>query len=92
MSNKKILEVSAVVIALLVVAGLIYWQKERSSETQSLIKEEKTAQGINKALEGTTNAAGAVELPTTNPLNAAIPNVNPLEAANPFKGFKNPFD
>jgi len=87
MSNKTTWTIIAVVVVVLILAGIVYW---RLSAPDSEEQSEQAAQNLEQAAEQ-ANQAVQVDIPSVNPLDAALPDVNPLEAANPFRT-KNPFE
>lgn len=90
MNNKNLWTVIGVVAAVLIVAGIWYWQTQKSP-AQSLLEEQENVENLQQGLEQATNPA--IEVPSANPLDKAIPDVNPIEKANPFKNIKtNPFE
>ena len=89
MSNKNLWTIIAVVFVVLVIAGVWYWQSQQPAE-DGLTGEEQNIQNLQRSLEEAT-AAPTVEIPSANPLDAALPDVNPAETANPFRT-RNPFE
>lgn len=87
MSNKNLLAVIGIIIAIAIIVGIIYWSSQRQADTD-VTDEERAVEELSGALEQGTQVG--VDVPVVNPLDEAVPDVNPLEAANPFK-IKNPF-
>ena len=89
MSNKTTWTIIAVVVVVLILAGIVYW---RLSAPDSEEQSQQSLENLNQALEQ-SSAATQVDIPSVNPLDAALPDVNPLEAANPFSNIRtNPFE
>lgn len=88
MSSKTTWMAIAAVILVLLVAGVIYWQAQKSGEEDALTGEQKQLEDLNRALE----AATKIEVPSANPLRQVLPE-NPLEKPNPFSDqYQNPFE
>lgn len=89
MSQKGIWTTIGIIVVVLIVAGVIYWQYQAPKEEETLDDEQSAIQDVQESLDAATKAA--VDIPTVNPLDEAIPDVNPLEKTNPFRT-RNPFE
>lgn len=79
-----------VVVVVLLAAGVIYWQLQKSEETdaEKLLREQQELEDLNQALEQTS---GVDYGSLSNPLED-LPDINPLNRTNPFSGVRtNPF-
>lgn len=88
--NKKLILISIVALAIIIVASYFVWQKYKTPE---LTPEEASLKKAGEAAEKITESATKGVLPSiqTNPLENK-PDVNPADKANPFKDvYKNPF-
>jgi len=84
MNTKKIIEIVAILIA---IVGVAYWFTVMRPTQQAREQALDTTQAIEQVVENTLSVA-----PETNPATAAVPAVNPLEKTNPFKNeYENPF-
>ena len=84
MNTKKIIEIVAILIAII---GVAYWFAVMRPTQQAREQSEDTTQAIEQVVKNTPSVA-----PETNPAAVAVPAVNPLEKTNPFKNeYENPF-
>ena len=93
MSKHSILAIVAGFIVILIIGGIFYSMlRSNLSAEQKLRAEQRALQNLNQAARQAASAP-TLEIPSANPLDAALPKVNPVEAANPFKNvYQNPFE
>lgn len=90
MSQKGIWTIIGIIVVVLIVAGVIYWQYQAPAD-DTLTDEEQALQRLEESLE--TASAPGIEVPSANPFQKTAPTKNPLEVTNPFSdGYQNPFE
>jgi uncharacterized membrane protein YvbJ len=86
MNKKNILAVAGILVVIVVVLGLWYYQKMSNS---SLTDEKQALDALDKALSEDADVS-SLDL-SSNPAEK-LPNTNPVDQTNPFKDLEvNPF-
>ncbi len=95
MSNKNLLTVLGIIIALAVVGGVIYYlQNQKKLEIQKTNSDTQAVNDLNNLLD-TGAGIPDIKTPSANPLDKVAPSENPLDKTNPFKtqnDYQNPFN
>ena len=95
MSNKNLLTILAVVIALGIIGGVVYYLHiKNQAALDSTTADAQSINDLNHLLE-TAPGIPDIKAPSANPIDAVTSSTNPLDATNPFtthNDYQNPFN